>query len=961
MKNIKTYLNKFLRKNTVPRLLCGLTLGAMGSTIFCALVLAEGSYQFGSSPGTNNSNQALFEYDAEYTGGGAATGIGDKNRPIYVDIKNAGEVINVAVCGEEWVDDWSVDLYYVGPNADPSDPNFNYNGTYASYPPASDTFVASSGTKGNGSFGNGSNATNNSGCDQYGQLTSLNSTVASFPTNVRGPGLYELRLNNLSKNGNQGADNTTIFKQFDITVTNPTNPIIGKIPATYNSSAIQINQGRVWSYVWTFNGNGFGNYTNHDFYVIVLGGTAGTNFVWQLDLNYFAGYIYEMVANNRGVDSPNGTGVNVRGLSVPISGNSVSPQYRQYISYPDYRLVRPTQAPQVTNLRFEDNLGEDNTFTPGVTGGIQDTGYFRFTSSMPGTYEIIIDTNKDGTYGAGDVQLRGDTDASGNVSALWNGKDNTGATLPQGTYNAQVKAIVGEYHFIAGDVETSGGSRDGLTINEALSSSSTQQTNVYWDDKTILGSSGTTTLPFGVPGGRHTWGRTSTGGGQGSNDNSWGDLRYIDTSVYGSFTIGIIPAIIAEGDDNDFGDAPDSHGTDKTDSSGEGVGASQIIDPDPNPRIYLGTTTGGPPDKESDGQPSVNADGDDLNGTKPDDEDGVTSFPTLATNATSYSVTVNVQNTTGANAYLAGWIDFNRDGKFQASEGALATVANNATTATLTWNALGGLVAGDTYARLRINNDTLTTSNFIGGGRLGEVEDYKLTINSAVASNPNVLLVKRITSINGTKDLRPNGQDMTIYHNQDPTYPTGDYIFDDNDNANNYIEVDHDNDPNTPKIEIYGTDKWPTPSNLPTPSNFLIGAIDGGEVEPGDVVEYTIYFLSAGTAEAKNTLLRDRLPSGTQFYNDDQNGYATGKGILLNYNGTETKLTNIGGDDQGRYFPPTLEPSTVYNGINCDGPNTNGAIVVDLGNLPPATVNSEGKNNEPRSYGYVRFRAKFKE
>jgi uncharacterized repeat protein (TIGR01451 family) len=202
---------------------------------------------------------------------------------------------------------------------------------------------------------------------------------------------------------------------------------------------------------------------------------------------------------------------------------------------------------------------------------------------------------------------------------------------------------------------------------------------------------------------------------------------------------------------------------------------------------------------------------------------------------------------------------------------------------------------------------------------------------------------------------------MTIYHNQDPTYPTGDYIFDDNDNANNYIEVDHDNDPNTPKIEIYGTDKWPTPSNLPTPSNFLIGAIDGGEVEPGDVVEYTIYFLSAGTAEAKNTLLCDRLPSGTQFYNDDQNGYATGKGILLNYNGTETKLTNIGGDDQGRYFPPTLEPSTVYNGINCDGPNTNGAIVVDLGNLPPATVNSEGKNNEPRSYGYVRFRAKFKE
>lgn len=707
---------------------------------FPTQVRSEGSFQFGVSPTTTSNRQGLFEYDSPYSdAGGTTTGIGALRRPIYVDIQSANERINVSACGHEFTDNWSVDIFYVGTQP-PSDNN-SYNGTYAAYPPASGTQIFTGGINNDGTIGT---LANNPNCENNSQLTSGTMTYPVSVLATSGAGVYEIRLRNLDRNNNDVLP-LNIFRQFDISITNTANPTL-KIPANPDP---QIAQGRIWSYVWAFNAgtdptNGFqvDRSTSQDYYVVVPGGVSGTNFVWQLDLNQFAGFVYELVANNRGVDSPNAALQNVRGLSVPVAGNSVSPQYRMYTSYPDQTFTRPTVGPSISNLQFLDSDGEDNTFTPGFTSGIQQTGTFSFTSSLPGTYEIIIDTNQDGVYGdsAGlDVQLRGDTDAFGNVSAVWNGRNNAGTILPVGSYNAQVKAIVGEYHFIAGDVETSGPGT-GLTINEAISPIATSTTAVYWDDKTFLTTgyqpnTGTITLPNGTVGGRHTWGTTSSGGSQGSNGNSWGDVRYLDTFVYGNFTVGIIPAIIADVDELDWGDAPDSYATNKA-NTGEGVGASHVLsttvklgpattDQDPQP-FTVGTTV-------ANGQPSPNANGDDNNGT--DDEDGIVSFPNLTVGDASYTVGVTVNNTSAANAYLAGWIDFNRDGQFSASEGAIAATnpipAGTTGTVNVTWNSLPGISAGDTFARFRINNDPLTTSDFRGGKRNGEVEDYSLSIIGA--------------------------------------------------------------------------------------------------------------------------------------------------------------------------------------------------------------------------------------
>ncbi len=169
----------------------------------------------------------------------------------------------------------------------------------------------------------------------------------------------------------------------------------------------------------------------------------------------------------------------------------------------------------------------------------------------------------------------------------------------------------------------------------------------------------------------------------------------------------------------DYADAPDSYGT-LTSNAGPNHGV--------NSSIYMGAA---PPDVEITGLPSINADGDNLNNTN--DEDSVTSFPVLLSNATSYSVNVNVTNNSGNNARLVGWIDFNGNGTFESAEGVQTSVATGTTGATvaLNWVGLSGLVAGNTYARFRFSSDT-ALSVFTTGSAMsdGEVEDYTLSIST---------------------------------------------------------------------------------------------------------------------------------------------------------------------------------------------------------------------------------------
>jgi uncharacterized repeat protein (TIGR01451 family) len=212
-------------------------------------------------------------------------------------------------------------------------------------------------------------------------------------------------------------------------------------------------------------------------------------------------------------------------------------------------------------------------------------------------------------------------------------------------------------------------------------------------------------------------------------------------------------------------------------------------------------------------------------------------------------------------------------------------------------------------------------------------------ITLPTTSNPNVLLVKRITAINGLP-RRTTGESIAGYEHFN--------TYDDNE-----ITIPTQLTATDPPRD---TDKWPNAA-----TGFLLGTTNGGKVKPNDSIDYTIYFLSAGDSTANNVLFCDRVPanatfSPNTFTNTTPNPSGAARGIAVQLGNALDYYTNAADSDFARYFPPGIEPNTVYPKINCGRdplypldptkflPNDNGAVVVNLGSQPAG------------AYGFVRFR-----
>jgi len=173
---------------------------------------------------------------------------------------------------------------------------------------------------------------------------------------------------------------------------------------------------------------------------------------------------------------------------------------------------------------------------------------------------------------------------------------------------------------------------------------------------------------------------------------------------------------------------------------------------------------------------------------------------------------------------------------------------------------------------------------------------------------PNLRLVKRITNV--TRGGAPiGGIDFQSFV---------DKLDDRNDNVSGWSEL---------------------------PGGVLAGVFRIGSdalLQTGDEVDYTVYYLSDGTQPVTDAKVCDPIPEKTTFIADS---FQVGQGILLNQQATNTSLTNAPDTDKGTFFSrltPVTSPCPNTN-------NSNGSILVNLGDLPPTP---------PNNVGFIRFRVR---
>ncbi len=182
----------------------------------------------------------------------------------------------------------------------------------------------------------------------------------------------------------------------------------------------------------------------------------------------------------------------------------------------------------------------------------------------------------------------------------------------------------------------------------------------------------------------------------------------------------------------DFGDAPNSYGTLLANN-----GARHHISP-----LFLGASV----DAEVNGQPNATATGDDSAGI--DDENGVT-MPSFLVPGLDASITVIAS----AAGKLDAWVDFKRNGVFDAVDRVFASFAVAAGSNTLKFTVPSTAVTGTTFARFRLSS--AGGLGPVGEAADGEVEDYAVKVmatapDSAVLIDDPAAPGKKVLVLTGT-------------------------------------------------------------------------------------------------------------------------------------------------------------------------------------------------------------------
>jgi fimbrial isopeptide formation D2 family protein/uncharacterized repeat protein (TIGR01451 family) len=641
------------------------------------------------------------------------------------------------------------------------------------------------------------------------------------------------------------------------------------------------------------------------------------------------------------------------GLHLPtLADTSTNVTHRVFFNRPDSVTLGGLGIPLTATLP---QAPPDFKFTgiAGNTTKVNTGGKFTFTTNQFGRYQIVIDTNQDGIYGNSNDRILTGGIVSGLNTVNWNGRDQADTALPVGTYNAKVYVTAGEYHFPLLDAESN---QNGIRIimeNAPGAFNNNVQDNdgdpidnstVYYNDSNYTTKNGTNvnldptgTQAASIPRdalkgvntaafGRHEWLRL------------YGNLKGIDTWTYFLDPAGTATPIVI------VAALPNITGTKQVEFKTDADGSGSVTIGDKMEYTITYTNTG---------------DGDANNFVIKDTLPAQLTYVDLP----GESLVIGFQtpgNTLGINSSYDGTTDVNLISPGTLRAGDTITIrlqaTVNAAAANISNQAIADFTPANTSSVVTTLTDAVPTASGVTnpttpgqivtqtandsietGNDPSKTEDDDPTLFTSVNNPPKLLLVKRITALNG---------DSTNFNVFDPL------------DATNQV-----------------SSNWPSDN-----TTHLRGKINGGQVEPGNILEYTIYFLSVGGVPAANTKICDLVPDGLEFvptgFNTDISippNTGSDFGIVLGWNSTNTgnlplpatplngtsllRLTGVGDADGGEFFAAGTTPSTT-----CTAANTNGAVVVVVGGTTAATgiPKATAPGTPTGAYGFFRFRARVK-
>jgi MYXO-CTERM domain-containing protein len=229
--------------------------------------------------------------------------------------------------------------------------------------------------------------------------------------------------------------------------------------------------GRVWTLRWEFSALSFTSASelNGSLYALVAGGSATRDAVVELAADGLVGRVFTVAANNEGVDT-------FPGRSVSVADGDFIAEHPLYLQPPQIARYNPLD-PTLTNAFFDSGICD------GVAPGVS-TGTITFDSNVDGTLHFVCDADQDGDFdftSDGDVHILLDATIGANALA-WDGTFDTGEPVPPGDYECQLVLTVGEFHYVANDVETS---FEGFRLFEVNADLSRTGLFLYWNDSLV--------------------------------------------------------------------------------------------------------------------------------------------------------------------------------------------------------------------------------------------------------------------------------------------------------------------------------------------------------------------------------------------------------------------------------------------------------------------------------------------